>query len=134
MNTSAGVDVDNAEVVIAVGMGVGGPENLSAVKELADLVNAPIMATRRVVDAGWLPRQTQVGLTGRSIAPHLYIAIGISGKFNHMVGSRRAGIILAINNNPEAEIFNQCDYGIVGDWAKVVPALTRALKGSRLAR
>jgi electron transfer flavoprotein alpha subunit len=133
MNTSAGVEVDNAEVVIAVGMGLGGPENLPVVKELAELVHAPIMATRRVVDAGWLPRQAQVGLTGRSIAPHLYIAIGIGGKFNHMVGSRGAGIILAINNNPDAEILKQCDYGIVGDWAKVVPALTRALAAASLA-
>ncbi len=128
VNTSAGVEVDNAKVVVAVGMGVGGPENLPVVKDLAELMHAPIMATRRVVDAGWLPRQTQVGLTGRSIAPHLYIAIGISGKFNHMVGIQRAGIVVAINNNPDAEIFKQCDYGIVGDWAQVVPALMRALE------
>lgn len=134
INTSAGVEVDNAEVVISIGMGVGGPENLSVVQELAAVVNAPIMATRRVVDAGWLPRQTQVGLTGRSIAPHLYIAIGISGKFNHMVGTRRAGVTLAINNNPDADIFKQCDYGIIGDWAQVIPALTRSLKASRLAQ
>lgn len=125
---SVGVEMDDADVIIGVGMGIGAPENLSAVQELASLLHAPIIATRRVVDAGWLPRQTQVGLTGRSIAPHLYIAIGISGKFNHTVGIQRANTIVAINNNPEADIFKQCDYGIVGDWVKVVPALASALK------
>ncbi len=83
-----------------------------------------------MVDAGWLPRQVQIGLTGRSIAPRLYIAIGISGKFNHAVGIQRSGLILAINDNPEAEIFKHADYGLIGDWAQIVPALTRALEKS----
>lgn len=125
---SVGLEMDDADVIIGVGMGIAAPENLPAVQELASLLHAPIIATRRVVDAGWLPRQTQVGLTGRSIAPHLYIAIGISGKFNHTVGIQRASTIVAINNNPDADIFKQCDYGIVGDWSKVVPALASALK------
>ena len=73
----------------------------------------------------------QVGLTGRSVAPRLYLAAGISGKFNHMVGMQRAGLLVAINNNPKAEIFEQCDYGIVGDWASVVPALIQALRQAR---
>lgn len=127
-NAGVGVEMDDADVIIGVGMGIGAPENLPVVRELAELLHAPIIGTRRVVDAGWLPRQTQVGLTGRSIAPHLYIAIGISGKFNHTVGIQRAGTVVAINNNPDADIFKQCDYGIVGDWAQVVPALASALE------
>lgn len=130
-NTLAGVALESAEVIIGVGMGIGGPEQLAALQELAAVLGAPIGATRRVVDAGWLPRQAQIGLTGRSISPRLYLALGISGKFNHMVGVQRAGVVLAINNNPDAEIFKQADYGIVGDWAQVAPALTRALKGAR---
>jgi len=129
-SASAGIGLDNAEIIVGVGMGVGSAESLPALQELAAALGASIGATRRVVDAGWLPRQTQIGLTGRSIAPRLYVAVGISGKFNHTVGIQRAGVVLAINNNPEAEIFKQSDYGIVGDWAEVVPALTRALKKS----
>ncbi len=127
-SASAGVELDNAEIVIGVGMGIGGPANLPVVQELASAFGAAIGATRRVVDAGWLPRQMQIGLTGRSIAPQLYVALGISGKFNHTVGIQRARLVLAINNDPNAEIFKHCDYGIVGDWAVVVPALERVLR------
>jgi electron transfer flavoprotein alpha subunit len=130
-NTTAGVALESAQVIIGVGMGLGGPEHLPALQELAAVLGAPIGATRRVVDAGWLPRQAQIGLTGRSISPRLYIALGISGKFNHMVGVQRAGLVLAINNNPDAEIFKHADYGIVGDWAHIAPALARALKTAR---
>ena len=114
-------------------MGIGTPENLATVNELAAALGAAVVATRRVVDAGWLPRQVQVGLTGRSIAPQLYVALGIGGKFNHMVGVQRAELIVAINNNPTAEIFKQADYGIVGDWLQIVPAFVRALKQARKA-
>jgi electron transfer flavoprotein alpha subunit len=131
MNSTAGVALDDADVVVSVGMGIGGPENLPVVREFAAVLDAPVVGTRRVVDAGWLPRQVQIGLTGRSIAPRLYVALGISGKFNHMVGVQRADLILAVNANPEADIFKQADYGIVGDWAEVVPALTLALKQAR---
>ena len=130
-NARAGIALDNAEIVVGVGMGVGGAENIATVRELAAALDAAIVGTRRVVDAGWLPRQVQVGLTGRSIAPRLYIALGISGKFNHMVGIQRSGVVLAINNNPDADIFKQADYGIVGDWAQIVPALTRLLQSAR---
>ena len=133
-STSAGVELDEAEVVVGVGMGISGPENLALVQELATALSAPVVASRRVVDAGWLPRQVQVGLTGRSIAPQLYVALGISGKFNHMVGVQRAGLILAINNNPNAAIFEQADYGIVGDWEQIVPVLARVLTTARPAR
>lgn len=127
-SASAGVELDNATIIVGVGMGIGGPENLPSVQELAATLGAAIGATRRVVDAGWLPRQMQIGLTGRSVAPRLYVALGISGKFNHVVGIQRAGLVLAINNDPKADIFKQCDYGVVGDWAMVVPALVQALR------
>ncbi len=130
-SVTAGVALDQAQIVVGVGMGIGGPENLAQVQELATALDAPVVGSRRVVDAGWLPRQVQVGLTGRSIAPQLYVALGISGKFNHMVGVQRAGLILAINANPEADIFRQTDYGIVGDWAQIVPVLVLALMQAR---
>jgi electron transfer flavoprotein alpha subunit len=86
-------------------------------------LDAELAATRPVTDAGWLPHARQVGVTARSIAPKLYIAIGISGRSNHMVGVSRAATVLAINNDPAAEVFGQCDVGIVGDWRDVVPML-----------
>ncbi len=135
-SASAGIELDHAEIVVSVGMGVGGVENLPKVQELAsafgDARGVAIGATRRVVDAGWLPRQMQIGLTGRSIAPRLYVALGVRGKFNHTVGIQRAGLVLAINSDAEAEIFQQCDYGIVGDWAIVASALAQALREARL--
>ncbi len=130
-NLEEGVALEEAEVLIGVGMGVGGPENMPMVHELAAVLDASLGATRRVVDAGWLPRQLQVGLTGRSVAPALYIALGIRGGFNHMVGIQRAGLILAINNNPNADIFKGCDYGLVGDWQEIAAALIPALKRAK---
>lgn len=130
-NASASVALDDAEIIVGVGTGIGGTENLAAIQELANVLDAPIGATRRVVDAGWLPRQMQIGLTGRSISPRLYIAVGLSGKFNHVVGVQRSGLVLAVNNDPEAEIFKQADYGIVGDWAQVIPVLAQAMQRAR---
>jgi electron transfer flavoprotein alpha subunit len=86
-----------------------------------------------VTDKGWAPRARQIGITGRSIAPRLYVAVGLSGKFNHMVGVRAADTIVAVNNDPEALVFAQCDIGLVGDWRQVVPALTEALRRERTA-
>jgi electron transfer flavoprotein alpha subunit len=126
--TDEGVHLDDAEIVIGVGMGVGGPENLAVVQELCRALDAHIGATRRVVDSGWLPRQLQIGLTGRSIAPHLYIALGVRGAFNHTVGIQRAGIVVAVNTDPNADIFKQCDYGIVGDWQAIVTTMLSALR------
>jgi electron transfer flavoprotein alpha subunit len=131
IDTTAGVQMDDADVIIGVGTGIGGPENLAVIREMAELLGAPIGGTRKVVDLGWLPRQVQIGLTGRSVSPRLYIAIGISGKFNHVVGIQRSGLVLAIDQNPNAEIFKQADYGIVGDWAEVVPALVREMRKMR---
>lgn len=131
VDTRDGVTLDDSEVIIGVGMGVGGPENFAPVHNLAGVLGAGIGGTRRAVDAGWLPRQVQIGLTGRSVAPSLYIAIGIRGAFNHTVGIQRAGTILAINNNPDADIFKQCDYGLVGDWLAITRAMTVALEDKK---
>jgi len=120
--------LDNADVVVSVGFGVGGPDNMRVVNELAEVLDAPIATTRKVVDLGWLPRQLQVGLTGRSVGPKLYLAIGVRGAFNHMVGIGRARIVVAINNDPNAPIFKNCDYGIAADYATAVPLLTEELR------
>ncbi len=101
---------------------------MKSIADLAEVLDAPIATTRKVVDSGWLPRQLQIGLTGRSVAPKLYVAIGVRGAFNHMVGIGRARIIVAINKDPNALIFKNCDYGIVGDYAEVVPVLTQVLR------
>src|SRR5204862_2331013 len=105
--------LDTAEIAIGVGKGIGGPQNLPVIEQLAAaLGGAPLAATRDIADLGWLPRQHQVGLTGRAIAPKLYFAIGIRGAFEHLVGIRRAGIVVAINKNPKAPIFQNADLGI----------------------
>jgi electron transfer flavoprotein alpha subunit len=126
------VMLDSAEIAIGVGKGIGGPTNLPVIEQLAEaLGGAPLAATRDIVDMGWLPRQHQVGLTGRAIAPKLYFAIGIRGAFEHTVGIRRAGIVVAINKNQKALIFQNADLGIVGDYAEVVPLLTTALQEAK---
>lgn len=126
-----GVRLDDADVIVGVGTGIGDPENLVLVRDLARVLNASMGATRRAVDAGWLPRQVQIGLTGRSISPGLYVTLGVRGAFNHTVGIQRAGIILAINNNQDAEIFEQCDYGLIGDWKQITLAFIRFVTEKR---
>ncbi len=120
--------LEGAEVVIGVGMGLGGPEGVNAIKELARVLGAGICATRRVTDAGWIPRQHQVGLTGKAIDARLYIAVGVRGAPNHTVGLKRAETVVAINNDPEALIFERADFGLVSDWAYIVPALCDAFR------
>lgn len=124
-------DLDHADVVIGVGMGIGGPESLGVIRELADVLGASLCATRNVTEAGWLAKQFQVGLTGRAIAPKLFIALGIRGAFEHVVGVRRAGLIVAINTKAKAPIFKHADLGIVGDYAAYVPLLTERLRAER---
>jgi electron transfer flavoprotein alpha subunit len=116
-----------ADVVIGLGAGVQ-PGEYEELSPLAALLGAELAATRKVTDNGWAPRSRQVGITGRSIAPRLYVALGLSGKFNHMVGVRAAETVVAINHDPDAPVFTQCDIGIVGDWHVVVPALATALR------
>jgi electron transfer flavoprotein alpha subunit len=115
-----------ASVVIGVGTGVQ-PDEYEALQPLRDVLGAELGATRKVTDNGWMPRARQVGITGRTIAPRLYVAIGIGGKFNHMVGVRSAETILAINSDPAAAVFDAADIGIVGSWQEVVPLLVEAL-------
>lgn len=126
-------DVDNlaaAEVVVGVGAGVD-PSEYGRLQPLLDVLGAELAATRKVTDQGWQPRSRQVGLTGRSLAPRLYVAIGLSGKFNHLVGVRGAGTILAVNRDPGARVFEAADVGIVGAWQEVVPLLVaRITQGS----
>lgn len=127
--------LDSAEIAIGVGKGIGGPANLPVIEQLATaLGGAPLAATRDITDLHWLPRQHQVGLTGKAIAAKLYFAIGIRGAFEHTVGIRRAGIVVAINKNPKAPIFQNADLGVVGDYAEVVPLLTAALTAAKAGR
>jgi electron transfer flavoprotein alpha subunit len=127
--------LDEAEIAGGVGRGIGGPAALTAIRKLADArAGAPIATTRDVVDKGWLPRQHQVGITGRAIAPRFYFAIGIRGASEHMVGVRRSGTIVVIDKNPTAPIFAQADLGIVADWMEAVPKLTAALVRLRADR
>lgn len=125
-------DIDllaTASVVVAVGAGVK-PEDYPLVEPLLQVLGAELAATRKVTDRGWQPRVRQVGITGRSIAPRLFVAIGSSGKFNHMVGARGAKFILGINNDPAAPVFEALDVGIVADWREAVPRLVEALRRS----
>ena len=127
--------LDAADIAIGVGKGIGGPENLPIIEQLAAVLGgAPLASTRDISDLGWLPRQHQVGITGRAIAPKLYFAIGIRGAFEHMVGLRKAGTIVAINIKAKAPIFKTTDFGIVGDYAEVVPLLTEALRKAKAER
>jgi electron transfer flavoprotein alpha subunit len=115
-------------VVIGVGMGIGSAEALGPIRDLAHRLGAALATTRAVTDAGWLPRQLQIGLTGRAIAPRLYVALAIRGSMEHVVGLRRAGTIVAINLSPKAPIFKSADIGIVADYAALLPHLEGALR------
>ena len=126
--------LEDADVVVAVGTGLGRRENLKLVRELADVLGAAIGATRRVTDANWLPRHHQIGLTGKAVAPKLYIALGVRGVMNHTIGIQRSQTIVAVNNDPEAPIFQMADYGIVGDCLQLIPALTQALAEAKQRR
>ncbi|PKB64086.1 MAG: hypothetical protein BZY80_04120 [SAR202 cluster bacterium Io17-Chloro-G2] len=117
-----------APVVLGVGMGIGGLEGLAEAQKMAGSIGAVLGTTRDVTHEGWLPHQIQIGISGRSIAPRVYLAVGIRGAFNHTVGVQRAGVILAINSNRRATIFRSADYGIVGDWREYLPPLVEALK------
>ena len=122
------LELTQAQVVLGVGMGIGGPENLPQIQKLAHSINASLAATRNVTHEGWLPVQIQVGISGRSITPKVYLAVGIRGAFNHTVGIQKAGVILAINQNRRHAIFKSADFGIVGDWNEFLPPLIEALK------
>jgi electron transfer flavoprotein alpha subunit len=120
--------LEGAEVVVGIGMGVGGPEGVEVVKDFARTIGAALCATRRVTETGWVARQLQVGLTGKAIAPRVYFTVGIRGAPNHIVGIKRAEAVVAINNDPDAMIFERASLGLVGDWEPITRALTAAFR------
>ncbi len=130
-SSSTASDLSSAPVVVAVGRGVGDPERLGPVRDLASVLGGELGASRPVVDAGWLPRELQIGSSGQTVAPRLYVAIGISGAIQHLVGMRGSRCVVAINKDSSAPIFQIARFGIVGDLHEVVPALTRALRQRR---
>jgi electron transfer flavoprotein alpha subunit len=121
---SEGPSIEDAEVIVAGGRGLGGPENFALVEELAKALGGAVASTRAVVDAGWYPYATQVGQTGKTVSPRLYIAVGISGAVQHKVGMQGANVIVAINKDPNAPIFEYADLSVVGDLHEIVPKLT----------
>lgn len=125
------VDLTKADVILAVGRGVGGADKMGVVHDLARALGAEIGASRPVIDNGWLPRDRQIGSSGQTVAPKLYIAAGISGAIQHLVGMKASSVIVAINKDPGAPIFNVAHYGIVGDLHEVLPALTEAVKAAK---
>ena len=126
--SAEGAELDSADTIVGVGKGIGGPENLPLLRKFADALGAPLGATRDVTELGWLPRQYQIGLSGKSVSPNLYFAVALSGVFNHTVGIGKAGTVVAINSSARAPIFQSADFGIVGDYAEVVQELVRALE------
>jgi electron transfer flavoprotein alpha subunit len=125
---SEGPSIEDADVIVAGGRGLGSPENFKLVEELAQALGGAVAATRAVVDAGWYPYATQVGQTGKTVSPKLYVACGISGAIQHKVGMQSSGVIVAINKDPNAPIFEFCDLGVVGDLHEIVPKLTELVR------
>jgi electron transfer flavoprotein alpha subunit len=128
---TSGPRLKDAKVIVSGGRGLGGPENWKFVEELAQVLGGAVGATRAVTDAGWVPPSHQVGLTGATVAPDLYITIGISGAVQHIAGISGARNVVAINRDAEANIFKYARYGVVGDWKQIVPAFTQRLKELR---
>ena len=129
----AGPSIEDAEVVVAGGRGLGGPEGFGLVENLAEALGGAVAATRAVVDAGWYPYSAQVGQTGKTVSPKLYVAVGISGAIQHKVGMQSSGTIVAINKDPNAPIFDYADLGVVGDLNEILPRLADLVRQRRNA-
>ncbi len=126
-----GVNIEDADFLVGGGRGLGDKDNFAVARELASALGGEVAATRAVVDAGWIPYSTQIGQTGKTVAPKLYLALGISGAIQHKVGMQNSENIVAINKDQNAPIFEFCDLGVVGDLHKIAPKLTEAIKAKK---
>ena len=125
------VDLSAASVIVSVGRGIQEADNIPIVEKLAKALGAELAASRPICDAGWLPMERQVGSSGQTVAPKLYVAVGISGAIQHLVGMKGSRVVVAINKDPNAPIFEIADYGIVGDLFQIIPELTQAVEKAR---
>ncbi len=122
------VDLSKTDVIVAIGRGIKSQENIALAEQLAAALGGDLAASRPICDAGWLPIDRQIGSSGQTVAPKLYVALGISGAIQHLVGMKNSTTIVAVNKDPEAPIFDIADYGIVGDIFEVIPVLTEEVK------
>ena len=129
--TKASVDLTKSEIIVAIGRGIKSQENIAVAQQLADVLGADLAASRPICDSEWLPIDRQIGSSGQTVAPKVYIALGISGAIQHIVGMKNAGTIVAINKDSEAPIFDIADYGIVGDLFEAVPVLVEEIKKAK---
>jgi electron transfer flavoprotein alpha subunit len=125
---AGGVDLSSAELIVSIGRGIGKEENIPLAQELAKVMGAELASSRPVVDSGWLTPHHQIGSSGQTVAPKLYLALGISGAIQHVVGMKGSKNIVVVNKDPDAPLFELADYGVVGDVLEIIPKLTEALK------